>query len=141
MQGDLNQFKKEYKNYCWKPLIAHTIEQVISSKYIDEYIVSTDDKEIAEISRKYGAKVPFETFRLATDKATSASALLHSLDFMEKDTSYDYIVEIMCTNPLKYRDIDNCISILDKKSADNVIAMNKFLTNINEIKKLLMEGL
>lgn len=121
--------RKNIKIIAGKPLIAHTIEQVILSKYIDDYIVSTDDKEIAEISRKYGAKVPFlRPSRLATDKATSASALLHTLDFMEKDTSYDYVVEIMCTNPLKNtEDIDNCISILDKKSADNVIAVNRVL--------------
>ena len=42
-----------------KPLISYTIEQALKSKYIDRVIVSTEDLEIAEISKSFGAEVPF----------------------------------------------------------------------------------
>ena len=42
-----------------KPLIAYTVESTLSSKLFDDVIVSTDDNEIAEISKSYGAQVPF----------------------------------------------------------------------------------
>ena len=42
-----------------KPLIAWSIEAANESKYIDKCIVSTDDKEIAGVAKKYGCEVPF----------------------------------------------------------------------------------
>ena len=51
--------RKNIKPLLGKPLIAWTIEQALASKYIDRIVVSTDDKEIAEISRNYEANVPF----------------------------------------------------------------------------------
>jgi CMP-N-acetylneuraminic acid synthetase len=50
---------KNIKLLLRKPLIAWTIEQAKDSKYIDRIFVSTDDREIAEISKRYGAEVPF----------------------------------------------------------------------------------
>ncbi len=51
--------KKNIKNFCGKPIIAWSIETCIASKCFDKIIVSTDDVEIAEIAKKYGAEVPF----------------------------------------------------------------------------------
>ena len=51
--------RKNIRDFCGKPIIAYSIEAALKSKLFDEVMVSTDDKEIAEISRKYGAKVPF----------------------------------------------------------------------------------
>lgn len=50
---------KNIKELLGKPLIAYSIEQARHSKYIDRVIVSTDSREIADISEKYGAEVPF----------------------------------------------------------------------------------
>ena len=51
--------KKNIKLSAGKPLIAWTIEQALKSKYLDKILVSTDDEEIAGISRHYKAYVPF----------------------------------------------------------------------------------
>ena len=51
--------RKNIKPLNKKPLIAHTIQACKNSKIFSDVIVSTDDKEIAEISQKYGAKIPF----------------------------------------------------------------------------------
>ena len=112
-----------------KPLIAHTIIEARKSKLINEYIVSTDSLEIAKVAQYYGASVPFiRPKNLSSSKATSASALKHAINFMEKKNSikYDYIVELMCTNPLKtVFDIDSSIKKILKYRCNAVIAVHK----------------
>ena len=51
--------RKNVKEFCGKPIIAYSIEAAIESNLFDEVMVSTDDEEIAEIAKKYGAVVPF----------------------------------------------------------------------------------
>jgi len=104
--------QKNIRELNGKPLISYTIAETLKSKYIDHYIVSTDSKDIAEISEKYGASIPFlRPTEFATDQATSASALIHAVDFLKKEgMAFDYVVELMATNPLKtVDDIDGCI--------------------------------
>ncbi len=112
-----------------KPLIYYTINEALKSKLISNYIVSTDSKEIKKISEKYGANVPFlRPKELSTDTSSSSDALKHAVNFMEKmnKTKYDFIIEIMATNPLKnYKDIDSLIAKLIKTKADSVIAVSK----------------
>ncbi len=112
-----------------KPLIYYTINEALKSKLISNYIVSTDSKEIKKISEKYGANVPFlRPKELSTDTSSSSDALKHAVNFMEKmnKTKYDFIIEIMATNPLKnFKDIDSLITKLIKTKADSVIAMSK----------------
>ena len=121
--------RKNIKDLLGKPLIQYTIEEALKSKYLDEYIVSTDDQEIANVAESLGAEVPFlRPDDLSTDQASSASALKHAVSFMEKRESkkYDYIVELMCTNPLKLTlDIDNCIKKIIDTNADSVIAVHE----------------
>ena len=69
-----------------KPLIAWTIEAALSCPYIDEVMVTTDDYEIAEVSKKHGAKVPFlRPDELAGDNATSFDAVKHTIDFYQAE--------------------------------------------------------
>ena len=51
--------KKNIANLGGKPLIQYTIDACFNSKHLDNFIVSTDDEEIAEIATECGAKVPF----------------------------------------------------------------------------------
>ena len=51
--------KKNIKYFCGKPIIAWSIKLAIASKCFDKIIVSTDNKEIANIAKSYGADVPF----------------------------------------------------------------------------------
>lgn len=109
------------------PLLAYTAIEAKRSKYIDDYIVSTDDAEIAECARKYGAGVPFRRpAELATDTATSAEALIHAVKWMENHLKkdYSYVIELMGTNPLKtHEDIDAVIEKLHQTAADSVISV------------------
>jgi len=127
--GSKSVYKKNIRELCGKPLIAYTISEALKSNFLTRYIISTDDPEIKNIAEKNGAEVPFiRPADLATDKASSMVALKHAIDFVEKEEgiSYDYVVELMCTNPLKtVNDIDSCINKLIQTGADSVIAVHK----------------
>tara|TARA_B000000460_G_C21525108_1_gene397922 strand:- start:111 stop:806 length:696 start_codon:yes stop_codon:yes gene_type:complete len=127
--GSKGVLKKNIRTLCSKPLIQYTIDEALKSNLINNYIVSTDDKEIALIAEKLGAGVPFlRPTKYATDRASSVSALQHAVNFMEKINSikYDIIVELMCTNPLKtFKDIDAAISKMIETNASSVIAVHE----------------
>ena len=121
--------KKNIKKINGVPLIGYTINEALKSKYLTNYIVSTDDDDIARISQEFGALVPFRRPpEFATDEASSASALIHAVKQMEmlNNTTFDYVVELMATNPLKtVEDIDASIELLIETGADSVIAVHK----------------
>lgn len=112
------------------PLIAYTIREVNNSELISDYIVSTDDPTIANVAKEYGAQCPFlRSPDLATDTSSSSSALIDAVERYEALTtsSFDIIVEVMCTNPLKTTfDIDSCISsLISNPHADTCIAVHQ----------------
>ena len=111
------------------PLIAYTICSAIRSRLFSHIIVSTDSKKIKKISQKYGAEVPFlRPKSLSKDSSRAVDALYHALIFCEKKfkVKYDYIVELMCTNPFKTSfDIKKVVSKQIRSKADSVIAVTK----------------
>lgn len=104
---------KNIKELCSKPLIAWSIESALKSKYIDKIMVTTDSQEIADISKQYGADVPFlRPPELSSDTATTFDAVKHTIDFYKNDKNmeFDYIVLLEPTSPLREDDdIDNMI--------------------------------
>lgn len=121
--------KKNIKPINGIPLIGYTIKEALRSQYLTRYIVSTDDSEIQKVAIALGAEAPFlRPTELATDGASSVSALKHAVKWAEDDEGciYDYIVELMVTNPLKNcGDIDHCIAKLVQTGADSVIAVQQ----------------
>ena len=62
--------RKNIREFAGKPLIAHTIKSALDSNIFSDVIVSTEDKEIAKIAKKYGASVPFvRPKKYASDKS------------------------------------------------------------------------
>lgn len=112
-----------------KPLIAYTIIEAQKSKLINDYIVSTDSPKIAKVAQSFNADVPFlRPKKYSSSKSSSVSALIHSLKYMEKKNNikYDYVIELMCTNPLKtVYDIDEIIKKIIKYNSDTVIAVHQ----------------
>lgn len=121
--------RKNIKLIAGVPLIAYTISEALKSKLITRYIVSTDDEEIQQVAIQFGAEAPFlRPSEFSSDNASSVSAMQHAVDWVEKQegVKYDYIVELMCTNPLKtVEDIDACIEKLILTKADSVIAVHQ----------------
>ena len=103
---------KNIKNFEGSPLISHSIEYAKDSKLINEIYVSTDDDQIAHISKTTGAKIIKRPASLATDTCTTESAIEHALDNI--DSIPDIIILLQPTSPLRPR-----------KSLDSII--NKFI--------------
>lgn len=120
---------KNIKKLLGRPLIAYTIEHAKKSKYIDRIIVSTEDKNIAATSNKYGAETPFiRPKRLAADSSSTLDVLLHAINWMEKKENYlfDTVVLLHATTPLRDpEDIDKSIELLFKKNADSVFSVTE----------------
>ncbi|MBD5528331.1 MAG: pseudaminic acid cytidylyltransferase [Lachnospiraceae bacterium] len=77
--------RKNIREFCGKPILAYSIEAAKESKLFDTVMVSTDDEEIAEIARRYGAEVPFyRSENTAGDFATTNDVLLEVLAEYEK---------------------------------------------------------
>lgn len=119
--------RKNIKDLCGKPLIAYTIKAAKASKYLTRCIVSTDDKEIADISRKFDADVPFiRPEEFAQDESTSMEVVRHALSWLSenKDEYYDYLMILQPTSPLRTaEDIDACIEKIVDTNADSVMSM------------------
>lgn len=108
-----------------KPLIAYAIESALNSKYISEVYVSTDSKEIAEIAKKYGAKVPFlRPMYLATDEALAVDTYIFMLDkWQESGKNVDSLIILQPTSPLRTSaNIDEAIELFHSKNASSVIS-------------------
>jgi CMP-N-acetylneuraminic acid synthetase len=121
---------KNIKPMLGKPLIAWTIGQGLNSKYIDKLIVSTDDKEIADVAKKYGAEVPFmRPDYLASDTASSMDVIIHAIDFFEKkDEFFDIVVILEPTSPLRNKnDLDNALKLFVEnfEEADSLISLGE----------------
>lgn len=125
--------KKNIRNFCGKPLIAWTILGALKSKYLDRVIVSTDDKKIAEIAKKYGAEVPFlRPAELAIPTIGIEPTLKHAYQWLLKNEGYkaDALVLLMPTAPLRQtRHIDEAIEIFKSKKVDSVVAVNETPAN------------
>lgn len=120
--------RKNIKPLLGKPLIAWTIEQALASKYLDRLIVSTDDEGIAEVSRKYGAEIPFiRPKELAEDNAKGIDVVLHTIDWLnenDKQKQYDLIILLQPTSPLRAtEDIDKAIELLFLKKAKAIVSV------------------
>ena len=114
---------KNLKKINGKPLISYTILSALNCKYLDEIIVSSDDKKILKVSKKYGAKTLKRPKYLATDKAKTSDALRHVI----KNTfTFDYVVLLQPTSPLRNENhIYDAINLLEKKNADAIISVCK----------------
>ncbi|MCF3107523.1 pseudaminic acid cytidylyltransferase [Niabella sp. CC-SYL272] len=94
--------RKNIKPFFEKPIIAYAIELAVESALFDEVMVSTDDIEIAEISKKYGAAIPFlRSSQNANDFATTLSVIQEVVDQYQKSgITFHYVCCIYPCTPL-----------------------------------------
>ena len=96
--------RKNLVEICGKPLIQWTIETALNSNEFERVIVSTDDEEIAEVSLKLGAEVPFmRPYKFSTDKASHSDTIFHALEWLYKNEGYNpgQIMLLQPTSPLR----------------------------------------
>ncbi len=109
--------RKNIKPIAGKPLIAWSIEAAQRSKLLGGFAVSTEDAEIADISRRFGARVIDRPPELATDEATTVSALQQVLGVQDAEA----VVLLQPTSPVRDPGlIDDCIRRFQKAGCDNL---------------------
>ena len=109
--------QKNVRQVCGKPLIAWTIEAAQQSVLLDRWVVSTEDPEIASISRLYGAEILNRPPQLATDTTPTLHVLKHALNHV----SADIVVLLQPTSPIRSSGlIDRCIRQFQDTQADSL---------------------
>ena len=93
--------RKNIKDFCGKPIIAYSIETALKSNLFTEVMVSTDDEEIAEISMKYGAIVPFLRSKKNSDDYSGTSDVLKEVleSYLLNGIKFSYACCIYPTAP------------------------------------------
>jgi pseudaminic acid cytidylyltransferase len=121
--------KKNIKFFLGKPIIAYSIEAAFKSKLFDEVMVSTDDNEIAEIARQYGASVPcLRSKDNANDFAVLADVVDEVLsDYSRENKSFDHICCILPTAPFVTAiKISEAYKIISEADFDSVFPVLEF---------------
>ena len=131
--------RKNIKLLNGKPLIAYSIEQAKASKFIDRVFVSTEDKEISEISKEYGSEIIQRPKELSEDNTIIMPVLKHAVNYVEKELNFkvDVVVLLQPTSPLRKVDnIDESIEKLLKEDYDSVTTVYRIEHNINTLVKI-----
>ena len=108
-----------------KPLIAYSIENALNSAHNLKVVVSTDDEEIARISKAYGAEVVMRPKQLATDEVTLDPVIFYTVNQVERNekVSYDYVLTMQPTSPLlSVVTLDAAISYYLEHDFDTVLS-------------------
>lgn len=114
--------RKNIRDFLGKPIIAYSIETALKSGVFNEVMVSTDDDEIAEIAKKFGAKIPFKrSNETSNDTATTTDVIIEVLsEYNKRNLNFDYACCIYPTAP--FIKPESLKSGLDKMIQDNTIA-------------------
>ncbi|PVZ70201.1 pseudaminic acid cytidylyltransferase [Pelagibaculum spongiae] len=135
--------RKNIKLFHGKPLIAYSIEAAIKSGVFDRIIVSTDDQEIADVAKSYGAEVPFlRPDTLSDDFATTAAVMSHAIDWVSTHIEpVEYSCCIYATAPfLLPDDICSAFNKLQQSSAEYCFSVASFPAPIQRALKLGEHG-
>lgn len=105
-------------------MIAWTIEAALRSRSLDSVLVSTEDKEIAQIAREWGGQVPFlRPPELARDDTPGIDPVLHIL---EQTPGFDAVLLLQPTSPLRTtEDVDACIALAQGLGAPSAVSVSK----------------
>lgn len=120
--------RKNIKDFCGKPIIAYSIEAALKSSIFDEVMVSTDDVDIADIAKTYGATVPFmRSEKNSDDFATTRDVILEVLDsYSEQGQAFDSVCCIYPTAPFVTAEKLRAASKLLDSNTDTVLSVTRF---------------
>jgi len=121
--------RKNIKEFCVKPMIAWSIEAAKVSGLFDYIIVSTDDVEIAEVARSYGAEVPFmRPLELSGDYVGTGAVAKHATEWVIKEYGeVDHVCTIYATAPfIQPSDIKDGYSMLINGGSEIVFSVTSF---------------
>ena len=133
--GSVTVPRKNVREVGGKPLIGHAIDCARQAKLIDRVMVSTDDEEIAEIARQFGAEVPFKRpGHLAGPESAELDAWRHAVKYLQSDefgpVPPDMFISVPTTAPLRApEDLDRIIEEYQRGGADVVLGVTDSFRN------------
>jgi N-acylneuraminate cytidylyltransferase len=132
--------RKNIKDFLGKPIIAYSIETALKSGLFDEVMVSTDDQEIAEMAKKYGAEVPFlRSEKNSDDHSTTADVIEEVLsEYEKKSIHFDISCCIYPTAPLiSEKTLRDGYDLLVREKFDSVFPVVRFSFPIQRALKMI----
>lgn len=136
--------RKNIKSFANRPMIVHAIDVALRCNLFDRIVVSTDDEEIADIARKYGAEVPFmREAELADDHTPTVPVIANAISNCQ---ALDWMIEEVCciypTVPfLQSIDLVNALNLLETNKTDYVFPVTEYPSAIQRAFRKLPNGL
>jgi pseudaminic acid cytidylyltransferase len=121
--------RKNIKEFCGKPMIAWSIEAAIQSGCFDEVIVSTDDQEIADVARQFGASVPFmRPAQLSDDYTGTIPVIRHAIEWMRaQGRDVQQVCCIYATAPfVRAEDLCTGLQLLTEQESDYAFSVTSY---------------
>ena len=131
--------RKNIRNFCGQPMIARSIHAAINSKCFEKIIVSTDDKEIAEVAENLGAEVPFMRPKsLSDDRTGTVPVIKHAVEWaLDEGLSVERACCIYATAPfISHGDIITGLNLLSLQPVDYAFSVTSFSFPIQRAIKL-----
>jgi pseudaminic acid cytidylyltransferase len=135
--------RKNIKEFCGRPMIGWAIASAIKSKLFDNVIVSTDDEEIADIARKWGAETPFtRPVELSDDITPTVPVIAHAVRYaIESGWDLEYACCIYpCVPFLQENDLVDAFNLMQKNNADFVYPVTEYAHPIQRAMRQLSTG-
>lgn len=134
---------KNIKTFCGKPMIAWSIEAALASDCFDRVVVSTDDNQIAEVARKWGAETPFiRPAELADDFAGTLPVIAHAIDRLcEQGQPPQFVCCLYATAPfVQPEDIQRGLDILEEQQSDYAFSVTSYAFPIQRAIRITGDG-
>ena len=114
--------RKNVRPIAGKPLIAWTIEAARAARGIDTVVVTTEDAEIADVARSWGAEIPFlRPAELAADETPGVDPVLHAIEMLPE---HDAVVLLQPTSPLRTAaDIEGLLALVAQADAPSAVSI------------------
>ncbi len=131
--------RKNIKPFCGQPMIAYSIQAALESQCFDQVVVSTDDIEIAEVAKRYGAQVPYlRPAVLANDYAGTIPVIKHAIEwFEEQGTAFESVCCLYATAPFVHGElIKQAYQQFVASQADYCFTVTRFASPIQRAFKM-----
>ncbi|NWO04294.1 MAG: pseudaminic acid cytidylyltransferase [Alteromonadaceae bacterium] len=135
--------RKNIKEFCGKPMIAWSIEAAKASGCFDRIIVSTDDQEIAEVAKEWGAEVPFmRPAELSDDFTGTLPVVRHAVEWLSQhDASVDYACCIYATAPfVSTDDLKQGLKLIEDTSSSYAFSVTSYAFPIQRAIRITDQG-
>ena len=135
--------RKNIKEFCGKPMIAYAISVAKKSSLFERVVVSTDDEEIAEIAREWGAETPFvRPAQLANDYTETVPVIAHAIEAC-RDLGWKFS-QVCCIYPgvpfIQIEDLSGALVTMNNSQEDYCFSVTEYPSAIQRALKQLISG-